>query len=158
MDGLRAAVDATGEALLLRGRERRGGVLAVGLAARQADLVVRNIRVLARSAVAATRLRAAVPPDLVQAVADLAAAVRLLGDSLVAALEQSPDAPAAARATEQAALRAVSAAGRSLTPGAHLAVMMVAGQLRAAAVDVLRANGGDELAVLDQVDAALGLG
>ena len=48
--------------------------------ATQADLAVRNVRVLARGTIRAVRLEENVPPEVAEAVGELAAAVRALAD------------------------------------------------------------------------------
>jgi hypothetical protein len=70
------------------------------------------------------------------------------------------DEDAAQRHAERAeglAFEALRTARQLLTRDAPLAVVMIVGQLRASAIDLLRAAGSDDLLSLAMVDEALGL-
>jgi uncharacterized membrane protein YgaE (UPF0421/DUF939 family) len=116
-------------------------------AATQLDLAVRNVRVLARGAVRALLLDEAVPPQLGEALRDLARAVR----GLDTALERGEGA-------EEARAAAIRAAGRAtlvLEQTGNLSVSVLVGQVRSTAVDLLRALGLDRDAGREAVrDAA----
>ncbi|MFY1668916.1 FUSC family protein [Plantactinospora sp. WMMB334] len=161
VDRLQTAVLAAGEALRLHLRRRRhiGRVHALEASSRQVDYAVRNLRVLARAAVALTRLPVANPPELGAALRCLAEAVRRAGEALAADLTgQDEAADRYAEETDVAALDAVRTAGRLLlTPEPPLPIIMIVGQIRATAIDLLRGVGADDVAVLARVDEALGL-
>jgi uncharacterized membrane protein YgaE (UPF0421/DUF939 family) len=157
---LQTAVLATGEALWLHvGRRRRlGGVHAVDVATRQVDYAMRNVRVLARAGVTLTRLPATPPPELGAALRSFAAAVRAVDEALAAELAGSGE--AAKRFTEHAeaaVFDALRVAGRLLPQGPPLPLVMIVGQLRSTAIDLLRGAGADDVAILARVDEALGL-
>jgi uncharacterized membrane protein YgaE (UPF0421/DUF939 family) len=160
VDQLRTAVSAAGEALRLhfRRRQRLGGVRAVDAATHQVDYAVRNIRVLARAGVTLLRLPVAPPPELIRAVRSLAVAVSAVDASLAAELTESGQTARdhAARA-EEAALDAVRMAGSLLVDAPPLPLVMIVGQLRATAIDLLRGTGADDIEVLSLVDEAMGL-
>ncbi|MFB9237214.1 aromatic acid exporter family protein [Plantactinospora siamensis] len=161
VDRLETEVTAAGEALSLHIRRRRDlhRVHAVDASTRQVDYAVRNVRVLARAAVTLTRLPAGVPADLIVALRSLATAVRAAGEALAADLSMD-DATADRRAdeAERAALEAVRLAGGLFSTGPPLPLIMIIGQVRATAIDLLRGvGGGDDAEVLGRVDAALGL-
>jgi len=119
---------------------------------------VRNMRVLARAAVGLSRLPAQPPPQLVAAMRTLAVAVRSVDDAMTADLTGDEDAAQRhAEQGEELALDAMRSARHLLTVGAPLPVVMIVGQLRAAAIDLLRAAGSDEIESLSRVEAALGL-
>jgi uncharacterized membrane protein YgaE (UPF0421/DUF939 family) len=157
---LQTAVLAAGEGLWLHvGRRRRlGGVHAVDVATRQVDYAMRNVRVLARAGVTLTRLPATPPPELGAALRSFAAAVRAVDEALAAELAGSGE--AAKRFTEQAeaaAFDALRAAGPLLPQGPPLPLIMIVGQLRSTAIDLLRGAGADDVEILARVDEALGL-
>lgn len=157
---LQTAVLAAGEALRLHVRRRRhiGRVHALNESSRQVDYAVRNVRVLARAGVALTRLPVASPPELGAALHSLAEGVRAAGDALAADLTGQDDAADRyAEQTDKAALDAVRTAGRLLTREPPLPIIMIVGQIRATAIDLLRGVDGDDIAVLSRVDEALGL-
>ncbi|MBF9133371.1 FUSC family protein [Plantactinospora sp. S1510] len=157
---LQTAVLAAGEALRLHVRRRRhiGRVHALNESSRQVDYAVRNVRVLARAGVALTRLPVASPPELGGALRSLAEGVRAAGDALAADLTGQDDAADGyAEQTDRAALDAVRTAGRLLTREPPLPIIMIVGQIRATAIDLLRGVDADDVAVLSRVDEALGL-
>jgi len=102
-------------------------------AARQIELAVRNVRVLARGARRAIDLEENVPPAVSEALRDLAAAVRALGGAL--------DHPEHADAVREPALRAAANATLVLQSTGNLSVSVIVGQVRSTAVDLLRSTG-----------------
>lgn len=97
------------------------------------DAALRNTRVLARGAVRAIELDETVPPLAVDAIGDLAAAVRGLAAEL--------DDPRRAGAAEEAALYAAARSTAALEHTGNLSVSVIVGQIRSTAVDLLRALG-----------------
>jgi hypothetical protein len=93
------------------------------------DLAVRNVRVLARAAVRAVDLDAHVPPEMLQALAELSEAVALLP----AALDDPTRHTAPAR---DAALRAAGHATVVLEQTSNLAASVIVGQVRSIASDL----------------------
>jgi uncharacterized membrane protein YgaE (UPF0421/DUF939 family) len=114
-------------------RRQRDQVATYAIAAAQVDLAVRNVRVLARGAVRALTLDENVPPELSEALRDLATAVR----ALEGALEHETQ----FEAVRQAALRAAAGATRVLEGTGNLSVSVLVGQVRSTAVDLLRGTG-----------------
>ncbi|MGI5215384.1 FUSC family protein [Plantactinospora sp. CA-290183] len=161
VERLRTAVLAAGEALRLHVRRRRhiGRVHALDASTRQVDYAVRNLRVLARAGVMMTRLSVRTPPELAVALRRLAEAVRGVGAALAADLTgQDEAADRHADLAAEAALDAVRGAGALLRGDAPLPLIMIVGQVRATAIDLLRGvDPGDDAAVLSRVDEALGL-
>jgi uncharacterized membrane protein YgaE (UPF0421/DUF939 family) len=159
VERLRTAVRATDEALRMRVRRRRhlGQVQQVESSARQLDYAVRNIRVLARAATTLARLHTTAPPELGAAIRALAGAVRAAGRSLTGDLTGRDDADRYAAQADSDALEAVRIGARVLRTDPPLPVVMIVGQVRATAIDLLRGVGRDDTAVLDQVDEALGM-
>ncbi|WP_234359007.1 aromatic acid exporter family protein [Plantactinospora sp. BC1] len=160
VERLQTAVLAAGEALRLHVRRRRhiGRVHALDASSRQVDYAVRNLRVLARAGVALTRLPVASPPELAEALRLLAEAMRCAGEAFAADLSgQDEAADRYAERTDTAALDAVRTAGRLLTRNPPLPIIMIVGQIRATAIDLLRGVNADDVAVLGRVDEALGL-
>jgi uncharacterized membrane protein YgaE (UPF0421/DUF939 family) len=102
-------------------------------AARQIELAVRNVRVLARGARRAIDLEENVPPAVSEALRDLAAAVRALGEAL--------DNRRHADAVREPALRAAANATLVLESTGNLSVSVIVGQVRSTAVDLLRSTG-----------------
>jgi uncharacterized membrane protein YgaE (UPF0421/DUF939 family) len=95
------------------------------------DAAIRDVRALARAAVRAVELADAVPPEVIDAVDELAAAVRGLGEAL-----RGDD-----TSVREAALRAAGGATRALEQTANLSVSVIVGQVRSTAVDLLRVLG-----------------
>lgn len=161
VDRLREEVLAAGEALWLHLRRRRhiGRLRSVDTSIRQVDYAVRNVRVLARAGVTLTRQPTAVPADLGVALRSLAAAVRAAGEALAADLQGRDDvADRHAARADRAALVAVRTAGGLFTPGRSLPLVMIIGQVRATAIDLLRGvSADDDRTVLGRVDEAVGL-
>ena len=114
-------------------RRMLGMVDVYAEAAGQIDLAVRNVRVLARGARRAIDLDENVPPEVADALRDLAAAVRGLGAVL--------DHRERAEAMREHALRAAGKATLVLEGTANMSVSVIVGQIRSTAVDLLRAAG-----------------
>jgi uncharacterized membrane protein YccC len=112
------------------------------------DLAVINTRVLARGAVNALRRGDPVPPLLPEAVVDLARAVR----ALATYLEESGG-PEEAR---RFALEAARKATEILKDRHDLAASVLVGQIRSAAVDLLRSTGMDQASALQALEEAAG--
>ncbi len=161
VDKLRAAVSAARESLVfdVRRRQRLPRVHSVESAISQVDYVVRTVRVLTRATVSLTRQPdVEAPPELVPAIRSLAAAVRAVEQALAAELDGDGDAVDRYVAeAEQDALDAVRAGGQLLPGSPTLQVVVIVGQLRNAAIDLLRAIGLDDMETLTRVDDALGL-
>ncbi len=116
-------------------RRARGQLAPYDDAARQVDYAIRNARVLVRAIVAALRTRVAVAPELVGALSTLAEGV----DALAAQLLGSGD----AEQTRHRAIEASHQATALLASHHDLRTTMIIGQIRATAVDLLRASGVD---------------
>jgi uncharacterized membrane protein YccC len=132
----------------VRGQARtRERVPAYATAVQQMDYAVRNTRVLIRRALASLRGGAALPPELADAVELLGKAVRELGSHL-----EDPERESAARALAlEAAVRATAVAEAH----ADLSVMVIVGQVRSTAVDLLRGSGLDGDEARAALDAAV---
>jgi uncharacterized membrane protein YgaE (UPF0421/DUF939 family) len=157
---LRTAVLAAREALWVdvHRRRRLTRVVTVEEATAPLDYLVRNMRVLARAAIGLTRLPAQPPDQLVVALRSLAVAVRAVDKAMAADLTGDEDAAQRhAEQGEELALDALRTARHLLTADAPLPVVMIVGQLRASAIDLLRAAGADEVESLGLVEEALGL-
>ncbi len=130
-------------------RRRALGHLALYSAARtRIELAVLNTRGLARAAATAARRGEAVPPPLPEAVLDLSRSVR----ALAAYLEESGS-PEDAR---RYALEAARKATELLKERHDLATSMLVGQVRSAAVDLLRGTGMDQASALRTLEEAAG--
>ena len=123
-------------------RRRRAALARHARLATFLDLAVRNVRVLARGAVRAVDLEEHVPGEDLDAVHDLATAVRAMG------VDGHAD---AARA---AALRAAGNATLGLERTANLSATHLVAQVRSTAVDLLRALGLEGEAAQDAVRRA----
>ncbi len=112
------------------------------------DLAVINTRVLARGAVNALRRGDPIPPPLPEAVLDLSRAVR----SLATYLEElkGPD------EARRFALEAARKATEILKERHDLAISVLVGQIRSAAVDVLRSTGMDQASALQALEETAG--
>lgn len=165
VERLQTAVAAAREGLWLRvGRRRQlSGLRALDAATRQVDHAVRNVRMLARAGVRLTQLPAASPPELSAALRSFATAVRTVNTALAAELAGSNEAgsnEAGKRLTEHAeaaVLDALRTASRVLPKGPPLPLIMIVGQLRSTAIDLLLGAGVADIEVLPRVDEALGL-
>ncbi len=112
------------------------------------DLAVINTRVLARGAANALRRGDPIPPQLPEAVLDLARAVR----ALATYLEESRG-PDEAR---KFALEAARKATERLKERHDLAASVLVGQVRSAAVDILRSTGMDQASALRALEETAG--
>jgi len=101
-------------------------------AANQIDLAVRNVRVLARGAIRAVRLDENVPPDVAEALRDLAGAVRAVDAAIDGSDPESVRTPA---------LRAAARATLVLEQTGNLSVSVIVGQVRSTATDLLTGTG-----------------
>lgn len=116
--------------------QRRGDREHVALyeqAAAQIDLAVRNVRVLARAASSGVRLGDTMPPEIGDALRELASAVRLLEAGL-----EEPEHGVDVRAP---ALRAAATATLVLEQTGNLSASVLVGHVRSMAVDLLRGSG-----------------
>ena len=133
-DNLVVTLGAAGEVARLS-PQRRGSVEGVdryAVAAGELGRAIENVRALARGAVRAASLDDAIPPEAVQAVQELAACA----EAMKGYLEGGDPEPARA-----AAVRAASLANRVLESTGNLSAVHIVGQIRLAAVDLLRATG-----------------
>jgi uncharacterized membrane protein YgaE (UPF0421/DUF939 family) len=152
-------------------RRRMESVRVYERAARELDLGMRDVRGIARAAVVLTRSESRAPSPLVQALDSLARAVRGFGEHLSNVrrvtptprgrrADQSDTAPRdadAGQVVRDNALQAVRLAARALEQSHTLPVIMIVGQVRAAAVDLLRGLGTDLRQVLQDTEEALGM-
>jgi uncharacterized membrane protein YgaE (UPF0421/DUF939 family) len=127
-------------------RRFRGRVDDYGQAAARIDLAVRNVRVLARGIIRATRLEDNVPPQVAEAVRDLAAAARAFADAL--------DDPEHAGRVREHALRAATTATQVLENTGNLSVSVIVGQVRSTATDLLAGIGMSADEAADEVQRA----
>jgi uncharacterized membrane protein YgaE (UPF0421/DUF939 family) len=114
-------------------RRARGRVEDYAEAAAQIDLAVRNVRVLARGVIRSLRLDENVPPEIADAVRDLAAAVRALGAVL--------DDLAPPERVREPALRAAATGTAVLERTGNLSVSVIVGQIRSTATDLIITTG-----------------
>jgi uncharacterized membrane protein YgaE (UPF0421/DUF939 family) len=114
-------------------RRARDSVEFYAEAAARIDLAVRNVRVLARGAMRALALDENVPPEVADALDDLAKAVLALGG----ALERGE----AFDSVREPALRAASVATHVLEGTTNLSVSVIVGQIRSTATDLLTGIG-----------------
>lgn len=112
------------------------------------ELAVINTRVLARGAVNATRRGDAIPERLPGAVLDLSRSVKALNTFL-----QESEGPEPAR---RHALDAARHATEVLEDRHELATSILVGQVRSAAVDLLRSTGMDQASALEALEDAAG--
>lgn len=148
MARFREAVDVGGETARFAPPRRaaRADVDRYAQAARQIEVAVRNVRVLARAARRAVETGDHVPPEALTAIADLAEAVRALGPGL-------PDGAGEERA-KRAALRAAAGATDALEQTGNLSASVIVSQVRSTAVDLLRGMGMDPDAAREAVREA----
>jgi uncharacterized membrane protein YgaE (UPF0421/DUF939 family) len=116
-------------------RGTRGRIDVYARAAEHLDFAVRNVRVLARGSIRALRLEENVPPEVADAVDDLAAATRAIEHAL-----EGRD----RRAVKVAAQRAAARATLVLEQTGNMSVSVIVGQIRSTAVDLLRAAGSSD--------------
>lgn len=146
-EGLVEALDAAGDAARLSPRRRRAlsGLDRYAVAGGQLGLAIENLRALARGTARAITLDDAVPSEAVQAVRELCQSARALDNYL---REGDPE-PARA-----AAVRAAGLANAVLEETANLSALHIVGQIRLAAVDLLRATGLARSEAQDRVRSA----
>jgi uncharacterized membrane protein YccC len=128
-------------------RRLRGRVENYAGIATQADLAVRNVRVLARGTIRAVRLEENVPPEVAESVRALAAAVRALADAL--------DGNGSMDRVREHALRAAATATLVLEGTGNLSVSVIVGQVRSTATDLLVGTGLDSNEAVDAVGRAV---
>ena len=135
-DALVEALDAAGDAARLSPRRRRAlsGLDRYAVAGGELGLAIENLRALARGVARSISLEDAVPQEAVEAVRALRDCARAFDDYL------RGDDPEAARA---AAVRAAGLANNVLDETSNLSALHIVGQIRLAAVDLLRATGMD---------------
>jgi uncharacterized membrane protein YgaE (UPF0421/DUF939 family) len=151
-DDLAAFYDAVAlarETFVLRrpGRRTRERLPLYAEAAQQMDYAVRNTRVLARRVLNAVRRGYRAPPELADAIA-------LLGDAVMALGHQLEDAEAAA-ATRRLALEAAVKATSVLDQDPGLSMNVIIGQIRSTAIDLLRGSGLSGEEARNALDAAV---
>ena len=112
------------------------------------DLAVINTRVLARGTANAARRGDTAPPQLPEAVLDLSRAVKALATYL-----EEPGGP---DETRRFALEAARKATEILEERHDLAISVVVGQIRSAAVDLLRSTGMDQASALQALEETAG--
>jgi hypothetical protein len=132
--GFVSTLEAAGEAARLSPQRRGalGGLDRYAVAAGELGRVIENVRALARGVRRAINVDDTVPPEAVQAIEELAAAARALKDYL----DGGDAEPARA-----AAVRAAALANAVLEATGNLSAVHIVGQIRLAAVDLLRAAG-----------------
>jgi uncharacterized membrane protein YgaE (UPF0421/DUF939 family) len=133
-DGLAATLDAAGEAVRLSPQRRRAlsGTDRYAVAIGSLGRVIEDVRALARGTRRAINVDDSVPPEAVQAIGELTAGVRALKEYL------DVDDPEPAR---EATVEAAALANRGLESTGNLSAAHIVGQIRLAAVDLLRATG-----------------
>jgi uncharacterized membrane protein YgaE (UPF0421/DUF939 family) len=133
-DGLVSTLEAAGEAARMSPQRRGslGGLDRYAVAAGELGRAIENVRALARGARRAISLDDTVPSDAVRAVEELALSARELKQYL----DGGQPEPARAAAVEAAAL-----ANAVLESTGNLSALHIVGQIRLAAVDLLRATG-----------------
>lgn len=141
-EALEAARDSA--RLALRRRQARRRVRSYRETARNLDLAVRNVRVVARGAMRAIALEDRTPPDVTRAIRRLAAAVRAVEPALEGDSKSAEEAANAARA-------AASSANAALEETGNMSALHLIAQVRSTAVDVLRALGVERSAAVDDV-------
>ncbi len=112
------------------------------------DLAVINTRVLARGAYNSILRGDRTPPLLPEAVMDLSRSVRALATFLEASEDPEP--------ARRYALEAARKATEILTDRHDLAISVLVGQVRSAAVDLLRSTGMDQASALQALEEAAG--
>jgi uncharacterized membrane protein YgaE (UPF0421/DUF939 family) len=158
VERLRAAVAGADEALLFhpRQRSRRIGVRSLESAIAQLDYIVRSGRVLARAGVTLTRSPISTPPEVVAALRQLAEAVHKVDQALSAQVDHVNSGAEFVEEVQTAAFDALRMAGQLLPQSTSLPLVMLIGQLRTMAIDMLRAVGADDdRQLLRRIDDAL---
>jgi hypothetical protein len=124
----------------------RGQIEPYGEAARHVDYAVRNARVLLRAVATALRTHVVVQPELPVALATLAACADALSAQLIASTDP--------QATRSLAIVASEQATGVLALHHDLRTSVIIGQVRAIAVDLLRASGLDAEVARESIPAA----
>jgi uncharacterized membrane protein YgaE (UPF0421/DUF939 family) len=150
VDRLRDSADGARESLWLvyRSTDRTRQLAEIEAASLQCDYLVRNLRVLVRAAVVLIRHGSPAPDSMLQALESLAASMSLAAAGYVddTLLEDA----------HAAAVDAVALASTSVPDGLVLPQVTMVGQVRASAIDLLRATGVPDRDSIDRIDAALG--
>ena len=147
-EGLIDALDGAGEAARLSPRRRgrfAGRLERHAVAAGELGRAIENVRALARGAIRAINLGDSVPDDAIRATRELGRCV------LGAAALPGGRRPKPMRA---AAVRASGLANKVLEETGNLSAVHIVGQIRLAAVDLLRASGLDRDEAQDAVRTA----
>jgi uncharacterized membrane protein YgaE (UPF0421/DUF939 family) len=133
-DGLVGTLETAGEAVRLSPQRRGalGGLDRYAVAVGQLGRVIEDVRALARGAMRSINVDDSVPPEAVQAIDQLATAA----SALKAYLDGGDSGPAGV-----AAVRAAALANAVLESTSNLSAVHIVGQIRLAAVDLLRASG-----------------
>lgn len=128
------ALGAAGDAARLSPRRRRAlsGIDRYAVAGGELGLAIENLRALARGAARAITLEDAVPNEAVEAVRELTESARALDAYLQGG---------GSEAARSAAVRAAGLANAVLEETSNLSALHIVGQIRLAAVDLLRATG-----------------
>lgn len=134
IQGLFESLEAAGEAVSMRptARGARRHLERYVIAAGELELAVDNLRAVARGSIRAINLEDSVPPQATEALHELAGAAR----SLISYLDGEPS-----DASREAAERAAGLANAVLEQTTNLSALHIVGQIRLAAVDMLRATG-----------------
>ncbi|HVL31834.1 MAG TPA: FUSC family protein [Solirubrobacteraceae bacterium] len=127
-------------------RRARPALQRYEAAAAQVGLALNNVRVMARGALRAVELEDNVPPDVIDAVRDLAATVRALAPAI--------DDPQRASRARQHAVHAAALATLSLERTANLSTSSIVAQVRSTALDLLRGLGDDREAAASAIRSA----
>jgi uncharacterized membrane protein YgaE (UPF0421/DUF939 family) len=146
-EGVVDTLEAAGEVARLS-PQRRGALTGLdryAVAAGELGRAIENVRALARGAVRAIGLGDGVPPEAIHAVQELAESAQALGAYL------DGDDPEPAR---RAAVRAAGLANGVLETTSNLSGVHIVGQIRLAAVDLLRAAGMDRAEAQEAVRSA----
>jgi uncharacterized membrane protein YgaE (UPF0421/DUF939 family) len=143
------AVALARETFVLRrpGRRTRERLPLYAEAAQQMDYAVRNTRVLGRRVLNAIRRGYRAPSDLADAIA-------LLGDAVMALGHQLED-PQAGATTRRLALEAAVKATSVLEQDPGLSMNVIIGQIRSTAIDLLRGSGLSGEEARNALDAAV---
>ncbi|MFL6238891.1 MAG: FUSC family protein [Actinomycetes bacterium] len=157
---LRAAILAAEEGLLLRihRRQRVAGVRDIDQAVQQVDYAVRGMRLLARGSITLLRHSSTAPDALVSSMRSLADQARAVHATLAAGLRKDePVVGQEVAQTQAAALSAARSAALAVDADTSVPLVMLVGQIRLTAVDLLRASDADDAEVLEEIDAVLRL-
>jgi uncharacterized membrane protein YgaE (UPF0421/DUF939 family) len=143
------AVALARETFVLRrpGQRTRERLPLYAEAAQQMDYAVRNTRVLGRRVLNAIRRSYGAPSDLADAIA-------LLGDAVMALGHQLED-PQAGATTRRLALEAAVKATSVLDQDPGLSMNVIIGQIRSTAIDLLRGSGLSGEEARNALDAAV---